>query len=175
MSKMISSEADRRGKTVSSLITEAAMKCIDLRHLGVEPDDLEDLMAYFELMSAARSVPIPFRLLDHMLDLSVSASREKTLELFYETGKMLGSIVKNLASDMNTLSLLSEKVRKWLPVDDLRIWKAEGYWEIIISGAGYGKSASESLAEGIRGFIDEYGMKFQSIEVLEGFVKAVVA
>lgn len=173
--KKISSEADKRGKTISSLISEAAIKCIELKELGIDPDELGDLMTYFELMSAARSVPIPFRLLDHMLELSLSSSREKILSLFYESGRMLGNTVRNFARDMETVSVLAERVKKWLPMDDLRIWKAEGYWQIIVSGAGYGKSASESLAEGLRGFINAYDMKFQSIEVLEGFVKAVVA
>lgn len=175
MAKKINTEADKRGKTISSMITEATNQYIDLRERGIDTDDLEDLMTYFELMTAARSVPIPFRLLDHILEVSISKSKERILSLFYEAGRMLGTTVRNYARDMSMVALLSEKLKKWLPMDDLRIWKGDGYWEIIVSGAGYGRSSSESLAEGIRGFIDAFDLKFQSIEIMEGFVKATVA
>jgi hypothetical protein len=174
MAKRITDEADKRGKTISSLITEATNQFIEMHERGLDIDEVEDLLMFTELMASARSVPVPFRLLDSILSLAVRDSREKTMKLFYESGKVFGSAIRSYARNIDTASKLVTRFKKRLPLDDFHVVGDSGRWEITISGAGYGKSSSECLAEGLRGVIEAYGMKISSIDVLEGLVKAII-
>ena len=102
----------------------------------------------------------------------VNRSGEKPLKLFYETGLVIGNLLKNYAQDMESLSRLSEKLKIKLPLDDLRFHRNKDLWEATVSGAGYGQSSSECLASGLKGFLEAYQMKIKSIEVMAGFVRA---
>ena len=52
-----------------------------------------------------------------MLDISMNRSGEKPLKLFYETGLVIGNLLKNYAPDMESLSRLSEKLDVGAQVD----------------------------------------------------------
>ncbi len=174
MAKRITEEADRRGKTISSLITEATNHFIEMHERGIDIDEVEDLLMFTELMASARSVPVPFRLLDGILATAVRDSRDKILRLFYESGKVFGSAIRSYARNIDVASKLVSRFKKRLPLDDFHVVGENGRWEITISGAGYGKSSSECLAEGLRGVIEAYGMTIKSLEVMDGLVKATI-
>ncbi len=172
LASRITDEAGRMGKTVSSLITEAAVQYIELKEQGLDIGSIHDFLTYFNIITSTRSVPVPFRLFDDMLDISMNRSDEKPLKLFYETGLVIGNLLKNYAQDMESLSRLSEKLKIKLPLDDLRFHRNKDLWEATVSGAGYGQSSSECLASGLKGFLEAYQMKIKSVEVMAGFVRA---
>lgn len=172
MARKIADESNKLGKTISSLITEATNSYIGLREQNIEPDELQEFLMFFRIITSARSVPVPFKLLDDVLAVAMGESEEKPPEMFYETGLIIGSLIRKYASDMETLSRLCERLKFRLPLDDIRFTKNLDHWEVFISGAGYGKSSSECLSEGLRGFVEAYEMKIKSLNVMAGFVKA---
>jgi predicted DNA-binding protein len=172
LARKITDESEKLGKTISSLITEATSHYIDLKEQGLDMNELNDFLMYFRIITSTRSVPVPFRLFDDILAISMGDSKEDTGKLFYETGLVVGSLIKNYAPDMESLSRLSEKLKFRLPLDDIRISGSPENWEATISGAGYGQSSSRCLAEGLRGFVESYGLEIKSLEVIPGFVKA---
>ncbi len=172
LASRITDEAGRMGKTISSLITEAAIQYIELKEQGLDIGSINDFLTYFHIITSTRSVPVPFRLFDDMLAISMDESEEKPPKLFYETGLVLGNLLRNYASDMESLSRLSEKLKIKLPLDDIRFNRNKDLWEATISGAGYGQSSSECLASGLKGLLEAYQMKIKSLEVMAGFVRA---
>lgn len=172
LAKKITEESVELGKTISSLITEATVHYIGLREQGLDVGEIQDFLMYLRIMSSTRSVPVPFRLFDDMLAVSMKESEKEPPKLFHETGHVLGNLIKTYAPDMESLSRLSKKLKLMLPVDDLRFTRNSDHWEAVVSGAGYGRSSSECLAEGLRGFLEAYGVEIKSMEIMAGFVKA---
>ncbi len=171
LAKKITDESEKLGKTISSLITEATSHYIDLKEEGLDMNELNDFLMYFQIITSTRSVPVPFKLFDDILAITMGKSDEKPGKLFYDSGHVIGNLIKNYAPDMASLSKLTEKLKFRLPLDDLRISGDEEHWEMTISGAGYGQSSSKCLAEGLRGFVEAYGMKIKTLETMAGFVK----
>lgn len=172
LAKKITDESVKLGKTISSLITEATSHYIDLREQGLDVNEIRDFLMYFHIISSIRSVPVPFKLFDEVLAVSMKESKEEPTKIFYEMGLVVGSVIRNYAPDMESLSKLSERLKLKLPLDDIRFSRNQDHWDAIVSGAGYGKSSSQCLAEGLRGFVEAYGMEIKSVEVMAGFVKA---
>lgn len=172
LAKKITDEADVLGKTISALITESVGQYINLREQGLDASEINDFLMYYEIINSARSVPVPFKLFDNVLDISVEGSKEKLFKLFYEAGLVVGNLVKSYAADMGTLSKFLERMKSRLPVDNIRICQNSKSWEATIVGAGYGQGSSECFAEGLRGFLEAYSMQIKSMDIKAGFVKA---
>ena len=174
MAKAIEAEAERLGKTVSSLVTEATAQSIKMHERGIGSGDLEELLQFMDLISSIRSVPVPFRMLDSIVTVAYESSPEKVRKIFFEQGKVLGNLLKTYANDLSELSVFANSMKPRLPIDDLYIRQNGRSTEIVISGAGYSKCSSECMTEALRGFLDPYDLKIHSFEILDGFVKAQV-
>lgn len=172
LAKKITDEADELGKTISALITESVVQYIDLRGQGLDASEIDDFLMYYQIINSARSVPVPFKLFDNLLDFSLTESKERILNLFYESGLVVGNLVRDYAADMESLSELIDRMKSKLPLDNIRIFKGANGWEAAIVGAGYGKGSSECFAEGLKGFVEAYSMQIKSMDVKAGFVKA---
>jgi hypothetical protein len=171
ISNQLENEALRLGKTVSSLVSEASRMYLEMESSGISLEDIRNTILIISILKATDSVPVPSILLDSIIQLSMKASEAEALGKWYERGEVVGNIIKQYAPDITTLKDAIDNLTEFLPSNMIRIKNNNSDVEIILSGVGYSKEAAKCTCSGIEGFLKSYGIKVQSTDTTEGFVK----
>ncbi|WP_393971428.1 hypothetical protein OXIME_001704 [Oxyplasma meridianum] len=169
--KKLEDEAQRQGKTISSIVSEASRMYMEMESSGISINHIRNTILIMNILKATDSVPVPSILLDSIIKLSMRSSETEAIDKWFERGEVVGNIIKQYAPDIASLKVAIDNMKDFLPSNMIRIKKDNYNVEIILSGAGYSKEASKCTCSGIEGFLKSYGIKVQSSENTEGFVK----
>lgn len=171
MAKRIQDSADEDGKTISSLITESVDLYLHLKKMGLSRNQLMKLMKFLEVIKSVDAVPVPSLLLDTTLNLALTSSEEKIFDVWCETGRIAGELIKSIVPDITQLSNEFKDYATFTPLSKLEL-KADGKEvELILMGTGYSMGSAKVTASALRCFLQVYGVTNLSESVSEGFVK----
>jgi hypothetical protein len=173
LARTIEEEAQKSGRTVSSLVTEATISYINVKKLGVQLDDVAKLLKFLELSHAIGTVPVPSLLLESMIGLAMNNSEDEALQKWFEKGRVLGRILVSSAPDLHELQKFADDFKSLITWGSVDMKILENKVEIVLSGAGYSSNASRCTAEGIKGMLDAYGYVYETQEIYEGFIRLV--
>ena len=167
----IEEEAEKEGKTASSVVAEACRNYIEISRSGIRSEDVQKSLMLLKLARALDAVPLPSLLLDYMIVTSLDHSHDQTLEKWRERGAVTGNIVKQYAPDIVTLKEMADSYSSMLPMDFLNIEISGDNVNVVISGVGYSRQAAMCTCEGIVGFMGAYGLEISGKESSESFIR----
>ncbi|MCL6090317.1 MAG: hypothetical protein M1393_04680 [Candidatus Thermoplasmatota archaeon] len=171
--KSINEESEKSGKTVSSLLSEAAVIYLETKKVWVRADEILSSLKLLGIMKEINSVPIPGILLDNLIKIAFNNSEEEVIKRWYERGQVIGDILKKYSHNLKDVVNLITEYSPLLPMDIFEVEMQGDVTSMVISGAGYSIEAAKCTAEGLRGFLKSYGYSTEKIEFSEGFVKIV--
>jgi len=166
----IEKEANRKGKTVSSLIGEASRIFLEMESSGIGIEEIRKTSLMLSLLKATDSVPVPSILLDSILKQALKTSEKDVLQKWFERGEVVGSIIKQYAPNIDALKNAIDGMSDFLPSNMLQIRRDDTQVEIMLSGAGYSREAAKCTCEGIKGFLNSYDVEVVNGDSAEGFV-----
>lgn len=164
-------QAASKGKTVSSIISEAANLYIETDNAGLRLEDIQKSVKILEIMRHIDAVPIPSILLDNIVRISWDTSEKEITQGWYDRGLVLGNILRSYARDFRELAGFIREFRFLIPIDMLEIDFSENNVQIVLYGVGKSLQAAVCTAEGIRGLLHAYGYVVRESETSESFVK----
>lgn len=167
----IEEEAEKEGKTASSVVAEACRNYIEISRSGIRSEDVQKSLVLLKLVRALDAVPVPSLLLDYMIVASLDHSHDQTLEKWRERGAVTGNIVKQYAPDIVKLKEMADSYSSMLPMDFLNIEISGDNVSVVISGVGYSRQAAMCTCEGIVGFMGAYGLEISGKESSESFIR----
>lgn len=167
----LENEAQKQGKTVSSIVGEASRMYLEMESSGISVESIRKTFFMVNVLKATDSVPVPSILLDSMIKLALKASETETLDKWFERGEVVGSIIKQYAPDIDSLKRDIDNMSEFLPSNMIQIKKRNSEVEIMLSGVGYSKEAAKCTCSGIKGFLKSYGIRAHDGDSTEGFVR----
>lgn len=171
MAKKIQESADQDGKTISSIITESVELYLHLKEMGLSRSQLMRLMKFQEVSKSVDAVPIPSLLLDTTLGLARAASEEKLMDMWCESGRIAGELIKSIVPDIEKLSQEFKEYSHFTPLHRMELKSEGNEVELILMGTGYSLAAAKVTVGALRCFLEVYGVKDLKDSVSEGFVK----
>ncbi len=169
--KSLEDEANEKGKTLSSLLSEAANLFIEANRVGLRSEDVMRTVRVMEIMRDIDAVPIPGILLDTMIKLSWQNGENGVVKRWFDRGVVLGNILKTYAKNFKDLSSFVRDYRYLIPIDMLDIDLNENTASFVISGVGSSLEAAKCTSEGLRGLLSAYDFSVTNVETSEGFIK----
>jgi hypothetical protein len=173
MARKIQDSADSDGKTISSVITESVDLCFHLKELGISREQLVKMIEYQRFTKSINAVPIPALLLDPMLNIAIENAHDRVVELWCESGKVAGELIKNIEPDIRKLADRFREYSLFTPLTRMEIKSSEDTIEFLLMGTGYSVGAARITAEAMKCFLGVYGIKDMKETISEGFVKVV--
>lgn len=171
--KALEEDANKKGKTISSILSEAANLYMEAEKVGLRSSDVLKSFRIIEIMGEVNAVPVPSILLDNMIKLSLKDSENEVMDRWVERGQVLGNILKSYAKTFKDLSEFVSEYRFLLPTDMFEIELDGHSARIVLSGVGYSLEAAKCTSEGLRGLLAAYGYEVDNVETSEGFVKII--
>ncbi len=171
MAKKIQDSADEDGKTISSIITESVDLYLHLKSMGLSRSQLMKLMKFLEVTKSVDAVPVPSLLLDTTLNLAISNSSEKVIDIWCESGRIAGELIKSIVPDVRQLSQEFKEYALFTPLTKMELRTDDKEVELILMGTGYSMASARVTAGAIKCFLEVYGVKNISESISEGFVK----
>lgn len=172
--KVLENVSETRGKTISSILSEAAGLYIEASSVGLRTEDVTRAVKIIEIMRDMSAIPIPTILLENMIKLSKRSSEERLINGWFDRGIVLGNILKTYAKDFREFVSFIKNFRFLIPVDMLDIDLDGKNAQIVLSGVGNSLLAARCTSEGIRGLLCAYGYEVNQAEISEGFIKMSV-
>ena len=169
--KSLEDEANEKGKTVSSLLSEAATLFIEANKVGLRSEDIMRTVRVIEIMRDIDAVPIPGILLDTMIKLSWKNGEDDVIRRWYDRGVVLGNILKTYAKNFKELSSFVKDYRYLIPIDMIDIDLDDKTANFVISGVGNSLESARCTSEGLRGLLSVYDFSVINVETSEGFIK----
>jgi hypothetical protein len=169
--KSLEDEANEKGKTVSSLLSEAATLFIEANKVGLRSEDIMRTVRVIEIMRDIDAVPIPGILLDTMIKLSWKNGEDGVIRRWYDRGVVLGNILKTYAKNFKELSSFVKDYRYLIPIDMMDIDLDDKTANFVISGVGNSLESARCTSEGLRGLLSVYDFSVINVETSEGFIK----
>lgn len=169
--KSLEDEAEQKGKTVSSILSEAANLYIESNKVGLRSEDVMRTVRIIEIMHEIDAVPIPEILLDNLIKFSWKNGENRVVKRWYDRGVVLGNILRTYAKDFVELSSFVRDYRYLIPIDMLDIELNGNRAHLVVSGVGNSIEAAKCTSEGLRGLLSTYRYDVVSVETSEGFVK----
>ncbi len=169
--KSLEDEANEKGKTVSSLLSEAATLFIEANKVGLRSEDIMRTVRVIEIMRDIDAVPIPGILLDTMIKLSWKNGEDDVIRRWYDRGVVLGNILKTYAKNFKELSSFVKDYRYLIPIDMMDIDLDDKTANFVISGVGNSLESARCTSEGLRGLLSVYDFSVINVETSEGFIK----
>ncbi len=163
--------AKEQGKTVSSIIGESVAIYEKILETGKNLKDMENLLTLASLIQGLDAIPVPSILLDYSIGKCMEASSRETEEMWYETGKKFGELIKTIAKDIEDLKRLSNQFKNIIPIKTVEIQGDDQEVTVILVGSGYSKYSAIATSKAARGFLSAYGFSEFQDEVMPGFVK----
>jgi hypothetical protein len=167
----IEEEAEREGKTASSIVSEACRNYIEISSYGLKSHDISKLMLLFKTIKALDAIPVPSLLLDFLIKTSFRSAQQETLERWRERGVVAGNIMIQYAPDIERLKEITESYSSIIPLDFISIGISGENVDIVISGVGYSKESAVCTCEGVVGFLSSYGVTILERESSESFIR----
>lgn len=171
--KQLEEEAEKNGKTVSSIVAEASNLYFRIVKEKLRPEDITKSYVIQEILREMNAVPVPEILLNSMIKSSLRNGKEEILKKWYERGVVLGNIMKKYSKNLAELAQLVKEYIQILPVDLFEIEFNYKVAKIVVSGVGYSLDDAQCTSEGMRGFLESYGYSVENTEISEGFVKVI--
>ncbi|MEM0134340.1 MAG: hypothetical protein QXU18_03820 [Thermoplasmatales archaeon] len=171
MAKKIQDSADADGKTISSIITESVDLYLHIKNMGLSRSQLMKLMKFLEVTKSVDAVPVPSLLLDTTLNLALANSGEKVIDIWCETGRIAGELIKSIVPDIRQLAQEFKEYSLFTPLTKMELKTDENGVELILMGTGYSMGSARVTAGAIKCFLEVYGVKNLSESISEGFVK----
>ncbi len=169
--KSLEDEANEKGKTLSSLLSEAATLFIEANKVGLRSEDVMRTVRVIEIMRDIDAVPIPGILLDTMIKLSWQNGEDGVVKRWYDRGVVLGNILKTYAKNFKELAGFFKDYRYLIPIDMLDIELNDRTANFVISGVGNSLESARCTSEGLRGLLSVYDFNVINVETSEGFIK----
>ncbi|MEM0121358.1 MAG: hypothetical protein QW688_07975, partial [Thermoprotei archaeon] len=160
-----------QNKTLYAIANEAIQTYLNISRKGKNPEQLYKILEGFEFLKAISAVPIPETLLDRVLQVAFKNSKDEVLHAWYEEGKVFGELIKSDAGKLESLSDLIKRFKDLLPLSMVDINIEEDRVQVIMAGTGYSYESALCTSEGLRGFLEAFGLKCESSETASGFVK----
>lgn len=173
--KMLEEEGERKGRTVSSIVSEGASLYLEAEKAGLRSKDILHAFRVMQIMGEIDAVPIPGILLDSMIKLSSGNAEKEVLQRWHERGQVLGNIMKTYARTFNDFSAFVEEYKALFPTDMFDIEIDGNRTTIVLSGVGFSMEASKCTLEGLKGLLSAYGFQSEQEEISQGFVKITAA
>ncbi|MGC8505452.1 MAG: hypothetical protein ACP5NK_01920 [Thermoplasmata archaeon] len=167
----IEEEAEKKGKTTSSVVAEALRDYIEISRLGLRSEDILKSLELLKLIRSLDAIPVPSILLDYMAGVSLEHSHDLTLEKWRERGTVAGNIVKQYAPDLVKLKEMLDSYSSTLPLDFLSMEVSGENVNVVLSGIGYSHQAAICTCEGMVGFLGAYGLEITEKESSESFIR----
>lgn len=164
-------EAANKGKTISSILSEAANLYLQTDKVGLRSEDVLKASKIVEIMREMNAIPIPGILLDNLIKLSWKNSEKEVEKGWYDRGMVLGNILRTYAKNFEDLLAFIKDYRFLIPIDLVEIETTGDNARVVLSGVGYSLQAAKCTSEGFRGLLEAYGYNADSVEISEGFVK----
>jgi hypothetical protein len=171
MAKRIQDSADEDGKTISSIITESVDLYLHLKNMGLSRNQLMKLLKFLEVTKSVDAVPVPSLLLDTTLNLAISNTEDKVLDIWCESGRIAGELIKSIVPDITMLSQEFKEYALFTPLTKMELKTDSNEVELILMGTGYSMGSAKVTAKAIECFLNVYGVKNISNSISEGFVK----
>jgi len=169
--RYLEEEAEREGKTASSIVSEACRNYIEISRYGLKSNDISKSMLLFKTIRALDAIPVPSLLLDFLIETSFKSSQQETLERWRERGVVAGNIMRQYAPDIGKLKELTENYSWIIPLDFINISVSGENVDIVLSGVGYSKESAICTCEGVVGFLSSYGVTILERESSESFIR----
>lgn len=169
--RILENESIKRGKTVSSILSEAANLYLGTDKAGLRLEDIQRAVKIIEIMHSIDAVPVPSILLDHIVKESLESSDQEITKSWYDRGMVLGNIMRTYARDFHEFSNFIKDFRFLIPIDMLEIECSNNTAQIVLSGVGNSIQAARCTSEGIKGLLNAYEFEVDDTEISEGFVK----
>lgn len=171
MAKRIQESADQDGKTISSIVTESVDLYLRLKEMDLSRQQLMKMLKFQELLKSINAVPIPSLLLDPTLNIALEGSEEKVTEMWCESGRVTGEIIKSLEPDIRKLPAQFKDYSDFMPLSKMELKNEGTSIEFILMGTGYSLGSSKLTAAAMKCFLEVYGVKEMKETISEGFVK----
>lgn len=171
--RVLENEAQIKGKTVSSILSEAANLYLEADKVGLRSEDILRTLKIIEIMHEMNAVPIPSILLDNIIKLSLENSEKEVMQRWFERGLVLGNILKTYAKSFKEFSDFIRDYRFLIPIDMFEIEFDEKKAQIVLSGVGNSLQAARCTSEGLRGLLSAYGYEVNNVETSQGFIKII--
>lgn len=169
--KSLEEEAAKKGKTLSSLLSEAASIYMEANKVGLRSEDIMRTVKVMEIMRDIDAVPIPGILLDTLIKLSWQSGENGVTKRWYDRGVVLGNVLKTYARNFTELSSFVRDYRYLIPMDMLDIDFDGDTANFVISGVGHSVESARCTSEGLRGLLSAYDFQVTEVEASEGFIK----
>ncbi|MGC8617614.1 MAG: hypothetical protein ACP5UZ_02580, partial [Thermoplasmata archaeon] len=159
------------GKTISSIITESVDLYLHLKTMGLSRSQLMKLMKFLEVSKAVDAVPVPSLLLDTTLNLAISNSADKVMDIWCESGRIAGELIKSIVPDVRQLSQEFKEYALFTPLTKMELKTDDKEVELILMGTGYSMASARVTSGAIKCFLEVFGVNNMSESISEGFVK----
>jgi hypothetical protein len=173
MAKKIQDSADSDGKTISSIVTESVELCFHLKELGISREQLIKMIEFQKFTRSINAVPIPALLLDPMLNIAIENAEDKIMDLWCESGRVAGELIRNLEPDIRKLPDQFREYSLFTPLTKMEIKSMDNTIEFLLMGTGYSIGAAKITASAMKCFLGVFGVKDMKETISEGFVKVV--
>ncbi len=167
----LTDEARRQNKTLYAIANEAIQAYLRISRMDKTPEDIYRILQGFEFLKAISAVPIPETLLDRILQVAFRNSREEVLRAWYEEGRVFGELLKSHTAGLDGLSQYVKRFKELLPISMVDVNIDDERVELIMTGTGYSLESATCTAEGVKGFLEAFGLKVEKVEAAGGFVK----
>lgn len=171
MVKILENEAATKGKTVSSILSEAASLYIEADRLGIRSEDILRTLRIVEIMREIDAVPVPVILLDKIVGISLKSSEDEVMPRWFERGLVLGNILRTYAKGLREFSDFIREYKFLIPIGMFETEFDENNVQLVVSGVGNSLHAAKCTSEGLRGLLYAYGYRVNNVETSEGFIK----
>ncbi len=168
---VLEEEAVSKGKTVSSILSEAATLYAEVEKVGIKLEDLLKTLKLIEIMHDMNAVPVPSILLDSIIRQSLKNSESTVLKSWFDRGVVLGNILRMYVNDLGEFTDFIRNYRYLIPIDMLDISISGKMVKIVMSGVGNSHQAAICTSEGLKGFLSAFDYKVDRVETSDGFVK----
>jgi hypothetical protein len=167
----LTEEARKQNKTLYAIANEAIQTYLHVSRMGKSPEQIYKIIQGFEFLKAISAVPIPETLLDRILQAAFKNSKEEVLRAWYEEGRVFGELLKSEAGKIDSLGDYIKRFRELLPISMIDLNIEDDRVQVIMTGTGYSFESAVCTSEGLKGFLEAFGLKFVNAETASGFVK----